>query len=115
MNIFNEIIFGIRSIIEKGEFFTLRKGGWSIFAKEYFSKTFLAGIYRKFFAKRGDDKERDAKGEFSRVGGNKRATERVEIKEKSGRTRPRRNVQENRYIGRRYDYASDSGGFRWAP
>lgn len=84
MNIFNEIIFGIRSIIEKGEFFTLRKGGWSIFEKEYFSKTFLAGIYRKFFAKRGDDKERDAKSEFSRVGGNKRATERVEIKEKSG-------------------------------
>jgi len=23
--------------------------------------------------------------------------------------------KENRYIGRRYDYASDSGGFRWAP
>lgn len=44
MNIFNEIIFGIRSIIEKGEFFTLRKGGWSIFEKEYFSKTFLVFI-----------------------------------------------------------------------
>lgn len=67
MNIFNEIIFGIRSIIEKGEFFTLRKGGWSIFEKEYFSKTFLAGIYRKFFAKRGDDKERDAKGELGGI------------------------------------------------
>lgn len=79
--------------------------------KKYFSKKCLAGIYRKFFA---NGKERDAKGEFSRWG-NKRATERVEIKEKSGRTRPRRSVQENRYIGRRYDYASDSGGFRWAP
>lgn len=79
--------------------------------KEYFSKTSLAGIFRET---RANDKERDAKGEFSRWG-NKRATERMEIKEKSGRTRPRRSVQENRYIGRRYDYASDSGGFRWAP
>lgn len=35
--------------------------------------------------------------------------------EEAGRAARREASEENRYIGRRYDYASDSGGFRWTP